>query len=176
MVHCMIAAGTAKCESLNIGQILPLLTNINFYCYKHMVMFEKKYTSHTIISLPIAYIVKIRWPESIICCVCHILRFGLLISNSSFNATAYLSIVPEHVHPFMVTIHPRFFQHDNVLLYVSSESGSSNIAVNKWLKMTQQILHRPPDLCQLNASKMRWNWELSVWMHSQQIRWSWKPV
>ena len=42
---------------------------------------------------------------------------GLLIPiNHHLNATAYLSIVADHVHPFMATMYPSsngYFQHDN---------------------------------------------------------------
>jgi len=36
--------------------------------------------------------------------------------GASLNATAYLSIVSDHVHPFMATMYPSsdgYFQHDN---------------------------------------------------------------
>ena len=40
----------------------------------------------------------------------------LLLINNRLNATAYLSIVADHVHPFMATMYPSsngYFQHDN---------------------------------------------------------------
>ena len=42
---------------------------------------------------------------------------GLLMTiNHCLNATTYLSIVADHVYPFMTTMHPSsngYFQHDN---------------------------------------------------------------
>ena len=46
---------------------------------------------------------------------------GLLIPTHHWlNATAYLSIVADHVHPFMATMYPSsngYFQHDNALCH-----------------------------------------------------------
>ncbi len=49
------------------------------------------------------------------------------------NATAYLSIVAEHVHPFMTTVYPSsdgYFQEDNVTKLKSSQTGFLNITMS----------------------------------------------
>ncbi len=45
------------------------------------------------------------------------------------NVTAYLSIVSDHVHPFMTTVHPSsddYFQQDNATQLKSSQTGFLN--------------------------------------------------
>ncbi len=49
------------------------------------------------------------------------------------NATAYLSIVPDHVHPFMTTVYPStddHFQQDNVTKLKSSRTGFLNMTMS----------------------------------------------
>ncbi len=48
------------------------------------------------------------------------------------NATAYLSIVAEHVRPFMTTVYPSsdgYFQQDNVTKLKSSQTGFLNLTM-----------------------------------------------
>ncbi len=49
------------------------------------------------------------------------------------NATAYLSIVADHVHPFMTTVYPSsdgYFQQDNVTKLKSSQTGFLNMTMS----------------------------------------------
>ncbi len=49
------------------------------------------------------------------------------------SATSYLSIVADHVHPFMTTVHPSFdgfFQQDNVTKLKSSQTGFLNMTMS----------------------------------------------
>ncbi len=49
------------------------------------------------------------------------------------NATAYLSIVADHVHPFMTTMYPSsddYFQQDNVTKLKSSRTGFLNMTMS----------------------------------------------
>ncbi len=49
------------------------------------------------------------------------------------NATAYLSIVADHVHPFMTTVYPSsdgYFQQDNVTKLKSSQTSFLNMTMS----------------------------------------------
>ncbi len=49
------------------------------------------------------------------------------------NATAYPSIVADHIHPFMTTVYPSsdgFFQQDNVTKLKSSQTGFLNMTMS----------------------------------------------
>ncbi len=49
------------------------------------------------------------------------------------NASAYLSIVADHVHPFMTTVYPSsdgYFQQDNVTKLKSSQTGFLNMTMS----------------------------------------------
>ncbi len=49
------------------------------------------------------------------------------------NATAYLSIAADHVHPFMTTVYPSsdgYFQQDNVTKLKSSQTGFLNMTMS----------------------------------------------
>ncbi len=49
------------------------------------------------------------------------------------NATVYLSIVADHVHPFMTTVYPssdEYFQQDNVTKLKSSQTGFLNMSMS----------------------------------------------
>ncbi len=55
------------------------------------------------------------------------------------NATAYLSIVADHVHPFMTTVYPSSELHqDNVTKLKSSQTGFLNMTMSS---LYSNVLH-----------------------------------
>ncbi len=58
---------------------------------------------------------------------------GPLVSiEHRLNATVYLSIVADHVHPFMTTVYHllMYFQQDNVTKLKSSQTGFLNMTMS----------------------------------------------
>ncbi len=66
----------------------------------------------------------------------------LVLIEHHLNATAYPSIVADHVHPFMNTVCPScdgYFQQDNAPCHKSSQTGFLNmaaVALSKWMLHT----------------------------------------
>ncbi len=85
------------------------------------------------------------------------------------NATAYLSIVADHVHPFMTTVYPSsdvYFQQDNVTKLKSSQTGFLNMTMSS---LYSNGLHSHQISIQLNTFGMWWNGRIASWMCSRQI-------
>ncbi len=59
---------------------------------------------------------------------------GILVPiEHHLNATVYLSIIADHVHPFMTTVYPSsggYFQQDNAPKLKSSQSGFLNMTMS----------------------------------------------
>jgi len=61
------------------------------------------------------------------------LTLGPLVFGHCLNAMAYLSIVFDHVHPFMATMYPSsdgYFQQDNVTKLESFQIGFLNMTMS----------------------------------------------
>ncbi len=76
---------------------------------------------------------------------------GLLVPNEHhLNATAYLNIVADHVHPFITTVYPSsggYFQQDNM------QCHEVQIILNWFLEHDNEftVLHWPPQSPDLNS-------------------------
>ncbi len=87
------------------------------------------------------------------------------------NTTAFLSIVADHVHPFMTTVYPSpdgYFQQDNAPCHKAQ-------IISKWfLEHGNEftLLKWPPkspDLNPIDHFVMWWNGRFTSWMCSRQI-------
>ncbi len=88
------------------------------------------------------------------------------------NATAYLSIVADHVHPFMTTVYPSsdgYFQQDNAPCHKAQ-------IISDWFLEHDKVfilLKWPPQSPGLNpiysTFGMWWNGRFALWMCSRQI-------
>ncbi len=69
-----------------------------------------------------------------------ILLAQLVPIEHRLNATAYLSIVADHVHPFMTTVYHllMYFQQDNVTKLKSSQTGFLNMTMSS---LYSNVLH-----------------------------------
>ncbi len=100
-------------------------------------------------------------------------NLGLLVPmEHCLNATAYLSIVADHVHPFMTTVYPssdatssRIMHH--VTKLKSSQTGFLNMEMSS---LYSNSLHSHQISIQKNTFGMWWNERFTSWMCSQQMR------
>ncbi len=82
------------------------------------------------------------------------------------NATDYLSIVADHVHPFMTTVYPSsdgYFQQDNVTKLKSSQTGFLNMTMSS---LYSNGLHSHQISIQYSTFGMWWNGRFTSWMCS----------
>ncbi len=87
------------------------------------------------------------------------------------NATAYLSIVADHVHPFMTTVYPSsdgYFQQDNAPRHKAQITSDwflehdNEFTLLKWPPQS-------PDLNRMSTFGMWWIGRFVSWMCSRQI-------
>ncbi len=98
-------------------------------------------------------------------------HFGPFSTNwASFNTTAFLSIVADHVHPFMTTVYHllMYFQLDNAACH------KAQIISDWFLEHDNEftLLKRPPQSPDLNPIEhygMWWDGRFTSWMCSRQI-------
>ncbi len=92
------------------------------------------------------------------------------------NATAYLRIVADHVHPFMTTVYPSsdvYFQQDNAPC--SKHLCHKAQIISDWFLEHDNeftLLKWPPqspDLNPISTFGMWWNGRFTSWMFSRQI-------
>ncbi len=86
------------------------------------------------------------------------------------NATAYLSIVAEHVHPFMTTVYPSSDGYFRIMHHVtklkSSQTGFLNVTMSS---LYSNGLHSHQISIQYSTFGMWWNGRFTSWMCSRQI-------
>ncbi len=82
------------------------------------------------------------------------------------NATAYLIIVTDHVHPFMTTVYPSSSTMHHVTKLTSSQTGFLNMTMSS---LYSNGLHSHQISIQLSTFGMWWNGRFASWMCSRQI-------
>ncbi len=95
----------------------------------------------------------------------------LVLIEHRLNATAYLSIVADHVHPFMTTVYPssdatssRIMHH--VTKLKSSQTGFLNMTMSS---LYSNGLHSHQISIQYSTFGIWWNGRFTSWMYSRQI-------
>ncbi len=95
----------------------------------------------------------------------------LVPTEHRLNATAYLSIVADHVHLFMTTVYPSsdgYLQQDNAPCHKlrSSQTGFLNMKI---CSLYSNGLHSNQISIQYSTFGMWWNGRFPLWMCSRQI-------
>ncbi len=94
----------------------------------------------------------------------------LVSIENRLNATAYLSIVADHVQPFMTTVFPSsdgYFWQDNAPCHKAQIiSGFLNMTVSS---LYSNGLHSHQISIQWSTFGMWWNGRFASWMRSRQI-------
>ncbi len=120
-----------KIGHYNIGNMLPGLMSLDFCCDIQMVGSEFGIKNIKALIHPALS----QWFRLVV--VWEIFSWCTLGPSvpieHCLNATAYLSIVAEHVHPFMNTVYPSsdgYLQQDNVTKLKSSQTGFLNMTMS----------------------------------------------
>ncbi len=100
----------------------------------------------------------------------YLAHFGPLSTiDLCLNTTAYLSIVADHIHPFMTTVYPSsddYFQQDNAPCHKAQ-------IISDWFFEHENeftLLKWPPQSSDLNTIfGIWWNGRFASWMCSRQI-------
>ncbi len=99
-------------------------------------------------------------------------HFGPLVPiEHRLNATVYLSIVADHVHPFMTTVCPSsdgYFQQDNAWCHSSNHLRLVSWT-RQWVHFTQMASTSHQISIQWSTFGMWWNRRFTSWMCSRQI-------
>ncbi len=95
----------------------------------------------------------------------------LVLTEHLLNATAYLSIVADHVHPFMTTVYPSsdgYFQQHNGPCH-KAQIISDWFLEHEMSSLYSNGLHSHQISIQQSTFGMWWNERFTSWMCSRQI-------